>query len=214
MKNYYDSSRPKDEPYKPEKINHVRTAVKTLFFMLVYHAISWLIYDLFIGTSVIQMMRDELFLRARWTMFGFSLICLLVIASVLAVFYLKNGDRKRAFLAATSMEVRGSTEGVSEGTARYRKLAFKEAWICTLSTGALWIIPAIFYTISLSMAGIGFGYDGAWGLEKFFVSFAGLCEPFQSPWIGLLIGMAILFVFHYFGRLYAHQQWEKNRIRR
>ena len=30
----------------------------------------------------------------------------------------------------------------------------------------------------------------------------------------LLIGLAILFVFHYFGRLHAHKKWTENRIRR
>jgi hypothetical protein len=91
------------------------------------------------------------------------------------------------------VEIRGSAEGAEEGAVRYRKLALKEALICTLSTGALWLIPALFYAISLAMAGIGFGYGEAWGIEAFFVSFSGLCEPFRSPWVGLILGMGVLF---------------------
>ena len=182
--------------------------------MLIYHAVSWLFYTIFLANSVeVLMVRDELGARIWWTMFGFSVATLLIIAVVMAVFYLKDGDRKRAFLAATSEEVRGA-ENVAEGFARYRRLALVEGLVCTLSTGALWMIPTVFYAISLSTAGIGFGYASAWGLEKFFVGFMGLCEPFQSPWIGLLVGMGILFVFHYFGRLYAHKKWAENRIRR
>jgi hypothetical protein len=214
MKTYYDSSKPKTEPYKPEKPNHVRMAVKTLFVMLVYHGMSWLVYDLFIGNSVIQMMRDGLVVRTRWTMFIFAMLGLLIISATLAVFYMKNGDRKRAFLAATSVEVRGSAEGAAEGATRYRKLALKESLICTLSTGAMWMIPTAFYAISRATAGIGYGYGEAWGLETFFVSFAGLCEPFQNSWIGLLLGMGILFAFHYFGRLRAHRIWAETRIRK
>ena len=214
MKHDLNSSKTRAEAYKPERPNHVRTAGKTLFFMLIYHAVSWLFYTIFLSNSVEHLMvEDELGTRIWWTMFGFSVATLLVIAVVMAVFYLKDGDRKRAFLAATSEEVRG-TENVAEGVARYRKLALTEALVCTLSTGALWMIPTIFYTISLSTAGIGFGYASAWGLEKFFVGFIGLCEPFQNPWLGLLIGLAILFVFHYFGRLHAHKKWTENRIRR
>jgi hypothetical protein len=214
MKTNYNSTKSQTEAYKPERPNHVRTAVKTLFFMLIYHAVSWLFYTIFLANSVeVLMVRDELGARIWWTMFGFSVATLLIIAVVMAVFYLKDGDRKRAFLAATSEEVRGA-ENVAEGFARYRRLALVEGLVCTLSTGALWMIPTVFYAISLSTAGIGFGYASAWGLEKFFVGFMGLCEPFQSPWIGLLVGMGILFIFHYFGRLYAHKKWAENRIRR
>ena len=214
MKIYYDSSKPKTEAYKPETPNHTRTVVKTLLLMLVYHGMSWLIYDLFISSAVMQMIWDGLVVRAVWTMFGFSAVGLLVISFVLMLFYAKDGERKRAFLAATSVEVRGSAEGAEEGAVRYRKLALKEALICTLSTGALWLIPALFYAISLATAGIGFGYGEAWGSEAFFVSFSGLCEPFRSPWVGLILGMGVLFVFHYFGRLRIHKGWAENRIRK
>ena len=76
------------------------------------------------------------------------------------------------------------------------------------------MIPTLFYTISLVTSGQGYGYSDAWALEKFFVGFIGLCEPFQNAWIGLLLGMGILFAFHYFGRVYSHKQWQENRIRR
>jgi hypothetical protein len=126
MKTNYNSTKSQTEAYKPERPNHVRTAVKTLFFMLIYHAVSWLFYTIFLANSVeVLMVRDELGARIWWTMFGFSVATLLIIAVVMAVFYLKDGDRKRAFLAATSEEVRGA-ENVAEGFARYRRLALVE----------------------------------------------------------------------------------------
>ena len=212
MKNYNTPNQ--TQTYVPEKPNHVRTAFRSLFIMLIYHAVTWLFYVLFISHAVEQPMAlEEMGARIYWTMFGFSLVTLLIIAIVMAVMYLKNSDRKRAYLAATSVEIRGA-ENVAEGASRYRKLALVEGLACTLSTGALWMVPTLFYVISLSMSGMGFGYANAWALEQFFVGFIGLCEPFQNPWIGLLIGLAILFVFHYFGRLYAHKKWEQGRIRR
>jgi hypothetical protein len=206
---------PKTPAYQPEKPNHTRTAVKTLFLMLVYHATSWLIYDLLLHSAVVQMtIQDDLILRARWILFAFSMISLLVIASVLTLFYAKDGERKRAFLAATSVEVRGSAQEAAEGLTFYRRLARKEALICTLSTGALWLIPTVFYAVSRATSGMGYGYGEAWGLEKLFVSFVGLCEPFQSAWAGWLLGAAILLAFHYGGRLYIHKKWNEERIRK
>ena len=204
---------PKAPAYQPEKPNHKRTVTKTLILMLAYHVLSMLVYRLFFSASVNQLARDEHWSRAYWTLFGFAIVGLLVIAAVQALLYFKDGERKRAYLAATSVEVRGA-ENIAEGASRYRRQALVEGLVCTLSTGALWMIPTLFYVISLSTSGMGFGYANAWALEQFFVSFMGLCEPFQNPWIGLLIGMAILFVFHYFGRLYAHKKWEQGRIRR
>ena len=213
MKQNY-TSKPQTPTYTPEKINHVRTAIRHLFFILIYHAVTWLFYTLFLSNSVEQLMvRDGLSTRIRWTMFVFGLVSVLIIATVVAVFYLKDSERKRAFLAATSVEIRGA-ENVAEGVARYRKLAIVESLACTLSTGILWMIPTIFYTISLSMSGIGFGYAGAWGLEQFFVGFIGLCEPFQNAWIGLALGLGIMFAFTFFVRIYAHKTWAENRIRR
>ena len=213
MKQNY-TSKPQTPTYTPKKTNHVRTAIRHLFFILIYHAVTWLFYTLFLSNSVEQLMvRDGLSTRIRWTMFVFGLVSVLIIATVVAVFYLKDSERKRAFLAATSVEIRGA-ENVAEGVARYRKLAIVESLACTLSTGILWMIPTIFYTISLSMSGIGFGYAGAWGLEQFFVGFIGLCEPFQNAWIGLALGLGIMFAFTYFVRIYAHKTWAENRIRR
>ena len=213
MKHNY-TSKPQAPTYTPEKTNHVRTAIRHLFFILIYHAVTWLFYTLFLSNSVEQLMvRDGLSTRIRWTMFVFGLVSVLIIATVVAVFYLKDSERKRAFLAATSVEIRGA-ENVAEGVARYRKLAIVESLACTLSTGILWMIPTIFYTISLSMSGIGFGYAGAWGLEQFFVGFIGLCEPFQNAWIGLALGLGIMFAFTFFVRIYAHKTWAENRIRR
>ena len=157
----YDYNTPPPAPaYRPEKPNHVRTAVKTLFFMAIYHAVSWLLYICIMSPIENQMLGDEHEPEYRMVMFGFSLVTLLVIAIVMSVFYFKNGDRKRAFLAATSVEVRGEGS-TAEGFARYRKLALTEAIVCTATTAFLWLIPAGFYTAALNASGMGFGYGYA-----------------------------------------------------
>ena len=210
----YDYNTPSPAPtYRPEKPNHVRTGVKTLFFMAIYHAVTWLLYILIMSPVENQMLGDEHEPAYRFVMFGFSLVTPLVIAIVMSVFYFKNGDRKRAFLAATSVEVRGEGN-TAEGFARYRKLALTEAMICTAVTAFLWLIPAGFYTAALNASGMGYGYTAASIFEKFFVGFIGLCEPFQNAWIGWLIGVAFMFLFHYFCRIYSHKSWNGSRIRR
>ena len=211
MKNYNTPNQ--TQAYVPEKPNHVRTAVKTLFFMLIYHAVTWLFYTLFFTSTENQMLYDELETRLHWLMFGFSFVTLVVMAVILTVLYVKNGDRKRAYLAATSVEVRGAVN-VAEGERRYRRLALGEAILNTAVTGFLWLPEAILYTIALDLSGMGYGYSQAWGVEKFFVGMVGFCQPFQNAWVGMLLGMAILFCFYYFGRLYAHKRWAANRIRR
>ena len=199
--------------YRPEKPNHVRTGVKTLFFMVIYHAVTWLLYVLIMSPVENQMLGDEHESEYRFVMFGFSVVTLLVIAIVMAVFYHKNGDRKRAYLAATSVEVRGEGN-TDEGYARYRKLAMVEAIVCTAVTAFLWLIPAGFYTAALNSSGMGYGYAEAWGIETFFVGVIGFFQPFQNAWLGMLLALAILFCIHYFGRLYSHKSWNGNRIRR
>ena len=210
MNRYDETSAP---TYRPEKPNHVKTGVKTLFFMVIYHAVTWLLYVLFMSPVENQMLGDEHEPEFRFVMFGFSLVTLLVIAIVMSVFYFKNGDRKRAFLAATSVEVRGEGS-TAEGFARYRKLALTEAIVCTAVTAFLWLIPAGFYTAALNSSGMGYGYADAWAIETFFVGVIGFFQPLQNAWGGMLIASAILFCFHYFGRLFSHKSWEANRIRR
>jgi prolipoprotein diacylglyceryltransferase len=83
-----------------------------------------------------------------------------------------------------------------------------------LIDGVLWIVPTVFYLLSLFLWGYGFRYARAWPIEKVFIGFIGLCEPFQNPLIGMLIGMGILFAFHYIGRRYSHHYWQEHRIRR
>ena len=209
---YYNENQ-KAQPYQPEKPNYKRTVTKTLILMLLYHVLSMLVYRLFISASVNQLARDEHWSRAHWTLFGFALVGLLIIAAVLFLLYFKDGERKRAYLTATSVEVRGA-EYVAEGHTHYRKLALKEGIFCTVVTGILWLIPALLYTIFQSASGQGFGYGSAYGIETFFIGFVGLCEPFQNAFVGLLFGMGVLFGFHYFGRLYAHKKWAEDRMRR
>ncbi|MBP3666959.1 MAG: hypothetical protein J6K29_07905 [Clostridia bacterium] len=199
--------------YRPEKPNHVKTGVKTLFFLVIFHAVTWLLYVLFMSPIENQMILDEHEPEYRFVMFGFSFVTLLVIAIIMTVFYFKNGDRKRAYLAATSAEVRGA-ENVPEGERRYRKLALTEAIISVAVTAVLWLLPAGFYTAALNASGMGYGYGSAWGIETFFTGIIGFFQPFQNAWVGMLMALAILFCFHYFGRLFSHKSWASNRIRR
>lgn len=199
--------------YRPEKPNYVKTGVKTLFFMAIYHAVTWILYVLFMSPVENQMIGDEHEPEFRLVMFGFSLVTLFVIAIIMTVFYFKNGDRKRAYLAATSVEVRGEGS-IAEGFARYRKLALTEAIVCTAVTAFLWLLPAGFYTAALNSSGMGYGYADAWAVETFFVGVIGFFQPLQNAWGGMLIPLGILFAFHYFGRLFSHKSWSANRIRR
>ena len=210
MNNRYDST--PVQAYRPEKPNYVKTGVTALFFMLIYQAVSWLFYVFIMSPIENQMIGDEHEPEYRFIMFAFSLLTLTIMAVVMAVFYFKNGDRKRAFLAATSVEIRGA-ENVAEGAARYRRIALAEAVISTAVTAFLWLIPAGFYTAALASSGMGYGYAQAWGVELFFVGTVGLFQPFQNAWVGLALGLGILFCFHYFGRLFSHKHWQENRIR-
>ena len=211
MNNRYNTT--PAQTYRPEKVNHVRTGVRSLLFMIIYHAVTWLLYIMIMSPLENQMVGDEREPIYRFVMFGFSALTLLILSVVMAVFYHKNGDRKRAYLAATSVEIRGA-ENVAEGVFRYRKLALTEAIISTAVAAVLWLIPAIFYTAALNSSGMGYGYADAWGIEQFFVGAMGFFQPFQNAWVGLLVGMAILFCFHWFGRLYSHKNWAENRIRK
>ena len=210
MNNRYSSVSP--QTYRPEKPNHVKNGMRTLFSMLIYHAVTWLLYAIIMSPLESQMVGDEQEPAYRLVMFVFSLVTLAIISIIMTVVYFKNGDRKRAYLAATSVELRGA-EYVAEGASRYRRLALTEAVISTVVTAALWLIPACFYTAAMSLSGQGYGYAGAWGIETFFVGAVGLFQPFQNAWVGMLLGLAILFCVHYFGRLYSHKNWEDNRIR-
>ena len=210
MNRYDDTPAP---TYRPEKPNYVKTGVKTLFFMAIYHAVTWILYILFMSPVENQMIGDEHEPEFRFVMFGFSLVTLLVIAIVMTVFYFKNGDRKRAYLAATSVELRGEGQ-VAEGAARYRRIALTEAIVSTAVTAFLWLLPAGFYTAALSSSGMGYGYADAWGIETFFVGVIGFFQPLQNAWGGMLIPLGILFAFHYLGRLLSHKNWAANRIRR
>ncbi|MBQ9151690.1 MAG: hypothetical protein IJX72_05520 [Clostridia bacterium] len=200
------------QTYRPEKPNHVKTSIRALFFMVIYHAVTWLLYTVLMSPLENQMVGDKHEPQYRFVMFGFSLITLAIISIVMTAVYFKNGDRKRAYLAATSVEIRGA-ENTPEGASRYRKIALTEAVVSTAVTAVLWLIPACFYTAAMSLSGQGYGYAEAWGIEAFFVGAIGLFQPFRNTWVGWLLGLAILFCVHYFGRLFSHKHWHKNRIR-
>ena len=87
MNNRYDA--PPAQSYRPEKPNHVKTGVRTLFFMLIYHAVSWLFYVFIMSPIENQMIGDEHEPEYRFFMFGFSLLTLVIMAVIMTVFYFK-----------------------------------------------------------------------------------------------------------------------------
>ena len=210
MNNRYNTT--SSDTYSPEKPNHVRTAVHAFFYIIIYHIATYLLYAILMSPLENQMVGDGYEPRYRFVMLAFSLLTLAILSIVMITAYFKNGIRKRAYLAATSVELRGQ-ENAGEGAIRYRKTALIEAAISAAVTAALWLIPACFYTISLNMTGYGYGYAQAWGIENFFIGAVGLFQPFQSALIGWLLGVGMLFCVHYFGRIAAHKSWEDNRIR-
>ncbi len=199
-------------PYVPEKPDYLRTALIHLGVMLIFHGVSLVMHFMVLGNSDPYRMSGDAASRIPTAMFLFSIVALFVLGDILVGVYFKNGKRKRAYLDATSAEKRGE-ENVAEGIARYRKLALTEALVCTLTTAALWLIPTLIYTIAQATTGRGYGYTEATIIEKLFVGFIGLCEPFQNAWLGWLIGVAFMFLFYYFGRILSHKRWEAERIR-
>ena len=210
MNNHYNTT--SSDTYTPEKPNHVRTAVHAFFYIIVYHIATYLLYAVLLSPLENQMVNDGYEPRYRFVMFTFSLLTLAILSIIMITVYFKNGSRKRAYLAATSAELRGQ-ENAAEGAIRYRKTALVEAAVSTAVTAALWLFPACFYTISLNISGYGYGYAQALGIENFFVGAVGLFQPFQNALIGWLLGVGMLFCVHYFGRIAAHKSWEDNRIR-
>lgn len=210
MNNHYNTT--SSDTYTPEKPNHVRTAVHAFFYIIVYHIATYLLYAIFMSPLENQMVGDGYEPRYRFVMFAFSLFTLAILSIVMTTVYFKNSSRKRAYLAATSAELRGQ-ENAAEGAIRYRKIALVESAVSTAVTAALWLIPACFYTFSLTMSGYGYGYAQAWGIENFFIGTVGLFQPFQNALIGWILGVGMLFCVHYFGRIAAHKSWEDSRIR-
>ena len=207
------NEQPPVTPYVPEEPNYRRTAVKTLAALLIFHGVSLVFYFMLFGNSDPYTMSGQAAERIPPFMFLFSMVALFVLGDLLVGVYFKDGKRRRAFLEATSAERRGE-ENAEEGFARYRRIALTEALVCTATTAALWLIPALIYTVGLATSGMGYGYTAASIFEKFFVGFIGLCEPFQNAWIGWLIGVAFMFLFYYFGRILSHNRWKAERVRR
>ena len=129
-------------PYTPEKPDHIRTAVKTLITLLIFHGLSLAFHFMAMGSSDPYTMSSDAASRIPTAMFLFSLVALFVLGDLLVGVYFKDGKRKRAFLEATSAEKRGE-EGAAEGHARYCRLALTEALVCTLTTAALAVLYAL-----------------------------------------------------------------------
>ncbi len=203
----------KTTAHNTEKKNFRHTFFETCALVLISHPITWIIYIFCLSTLENQMLGDEIEPTFRWVMFGYSLLCMTVLGIVFAVLHYKDGKRHRAYLAATTVTDIGES-AAAEGLARYRRIPLIESCIATVTTAVLWLPEVLFYTASVSSTGFGYGYGSALFIEDFYISFVGLCQPFQNAWLGWLIGLAYLFAFQYGGRVLSYRAWEKNRIRR
>ena len=94
-------------PYIPEKPDHIRTAVKTLITLLIFHGLSLAFHFMVMGNSDPYTMSGDAASRIPTAMFLFSIVALFVLGDLLVGVYFKDGKRKRAFLDATSAEKRG-----------------------------------------------------------------------------------------------------------
>ena len=218
MIDHSNHPQPADSPspvsiYVPEKPNHLRTAVKNLLYLLIFHGASLAMHFMVLGTSDRYQMSSQAAERIRMGMFLYSIVAFFVLGDILVGLYWSNKKRKRAYLDATSVEKRGE-QVAAEGVARYRRLALIEGLVCTLPGAVLYCILSVVYTVSLALVGRGYSYTEATIIEQYFVGFIGLCEPFDNAWIGWLIATAVLFGFNYFGRLIVHSRWDAQRIRR
>ena len=199
--------------YRPTPSDYFKSGLFSLLLIGCYHLITWILYTFLLTTLENQMIGDEHEPEFRLVMFCFSFITLVALAAVSFVCYLKNGNRKRAYLTATSLEVRGDKDGAMDGRRTYRKAAFYETLLSLGITAVVWLPSACFYGYAMATSGMGYGYGEAWFIESFFVGAVGLYQLFQSSLLGVLLGLAFLGLTGYFGRLYAHASWEKNRIR-
>lgn len=208
-----DTPQPPVSVYVPEKPRYGHTAAMNLLFLVIFQAVSLILHGMVLGNSDRYRMPSHAAERVPTAMFLYSVAALFVLGDILVGIYFGDRKRRRAYLDATSVEKRGAT-AAAEGEARYRRLALTEGLVSTLAGAALWLIPTLLYAVSLALSGRGYGYSEAMGIEKFFVGFIGLCEAFDNPWIGWLIGVTVLFGFNYFGRLLVHHRWNTQRIRR
>lgn len=89
-------------------------------------------------------------------------------------------------------------------TPDYRRLVRENLLLMLVYHAASWIVYIT--NINIDLEGMGTAVSRVpWGM---------FCEPFQNALVGLSVAMTVVFVFHYFGRLYSHRRWGKERIRR
>ncbi len=203
----------KSHQLTPRK-GYFRTLYETAGLVLAAHLVSMILYSILLTTLENQMLGDEIEPVFRWVMFGYSMACMTVLGALFALLHYKNGDRRRAFLAATTAADVGDA-AAAEGHRLYNsRLPLTETAIATAVTAVLWLPEAILYSASVATSGYGYGYALALPVEDFYISYVGLCQPFQNAWIGWLIGILYLAAFQYLGRRLAYRHWDKTRIRR
>ncbi len=194
------------------KRSRARSFYETFGLLAGFHLASWIIYTFLLSTLENQMLGDELEPSFRWVMFGYSVLCMTVYGILSIVLYRKDGNRNRAFLAATSVSDLGA-EAAAEGHKRYRSVPLVETLFATLAPAILWLPELILYSISVFTSGAGYGYASALFLEDLFISFVGFCQPFQNAFVGYVIGLAYIALFQYLGRRSALRAWHRDRIR-
>lgn len=180
----------------------IKLALRSLLFHLIYTAIAWLFFTIFMSGIRNQMMVDKLFKELNLAMFGFSLVIFLIFRLILAMTHFKSAPEKRAYLAASEG---GLTREITAGL---RKKNLWESLLITLSALILQLPIAIFFT------SFGYGYAQAVAFEKFFVGWISFYLPWGNALLGMVINLSCVFLFSYVGRVVAQRSWEGNRIRR
>ncbi len=184
------------------KSNPFKLTVRSLLFHLLYTAVSWLLFSLFMSGIRNQMIIDEMFVTLRWAMFAFSMVTFLIFEFIIAYTYFKNAERKRDFLAFTEGEL------AEKNASAISRINLKESLFITLSALIVQLPVALFYTA------FGYGYAAALGFEKLNVGWIGFYLPWGNAFLGMLVNLLIVFLFSYVARILSHRSWDKNRIRK
>ena len=84
------NEQPPVTPYTPEKPDHIRTAVKTLIALLIFHGLSLVFHFMVMGSSDPYTMSSDAASRIPTAMFLFSLVALFVLGDLLVGVYFQG----------------------------------------------------------------------------------------------------------------------------
>lgn len=186
------------------KINYKKTALRSTLFHIIYTLISWILFSFALSGIKNQMIIDEMFTSLRWLMFGFSLLTFLIMQIIIAVIYVKDGERRRLYLSATE----GENNTNPTVMAHIRKSVFKESLAMVIPVAVIQLPIAIFYTA------YNYGYAAAVFFESLNLGWIGFYQPWNNALVGMILNLGIVFLFSFFVRILAHISWEKHRIRK